>query len=142
MLLFLWGEAVETAVFLYNITLYSSLLNNKTPYELVYNKKPIYNYIRIWGLIAYYKDKTQITKLEPRAKKAILISFSNFNSYKLLNPENNKIFWARDVKILENNFIVNKNIQNTNLNNLNNSIIELGQFQINNENRPINRQNS
>ena len=123
--LFLWGEAVETAVFLYNITPHSSL-NFKTPYEIVYNKKPIYNYIRIWGSIAYYKDKTQITKLEPRAKKAILIGFSNFNSYKLLNPENNKIFWARDIKILENNFIVNKNIQNNNLNN--NLIIKLGQI--------------
>ena len=141
--LYLWGEAVTAAVYIYNITPHSSLPNNKNPYETVYGIKPNYNHIRTWGSIAYYKDKRQITKLEPRAKKAILIGFSQHNNYKLLNPKNNKMFWARDVKILENHFI-NDNSSRTNSPiqaiDSNDSTIELGPIQINSENRQNSQQ--
>jgi len=36
---YLWGEALETAVFLYNRTPYSTL-NGKTPYKIKYGIKP------------------------------------------------------------------------------------------------------
>jgi hypothetical protein len=62
------------------------------------------NLINIWGSLIYYKNKAQITKLESRAKIAILIGYNNFNSYKLLDLNTRKITWSRDVKVLKNQF--------------------------------------
>jgi len=55
-------------------------------------------------LIAYYKNKaTGLKKLDPRARKAILLGFGN-NLYRLYNIDSKRLTWARDVKILENQF--------------------------------------
>jgi hypothetical protein len=71
-----WGEALETAVYLYNITPHSSI-QFKSPFKVLNNRKPSNKNIRIWGSIAYYKDKTTgLKKLEPRARMAILVGFN------------------------------------------------------------------
>jgi hypothetical protein len=59
--------------------------------------------IRVFRLVTYYKVKVGLKKLDPRAKKAILLSFGN-NLYRLYNTESKRLIWARDVKILENQF--------------------------------------
>ena len=92
--------ALETAVYIYNITLHSSL-NYISPFERLYNKKPNLNNIKIQGSITYYLNKIQTTKLEPRAKKAILVGFNNIN-YKVLDLKIYRIIQTRDIKILEN----------------------------------------
>ena len=54
--------------------------------------------------MTYYKDKaTGLKKLDPRAKKAILVGFGN-NLYRLYNINSKRVIWARDIKILENQF--------------------------------------
>jgi len=99
----LWGEVVSTAVYLYNRTPHSQL-QFKTPYEALYNTKPDIMNIKVFGLIAYYKNKAiRLKKLEPRAKKAILLGFGN-NLYRLHNIDLKRLTWARDVKILGNQF--------------------------------------
>jgi hypothetical protein len=71
---YLWGEAVSTAVYLYNRTPHSQL-QFKTPYQALYDTKPDITNIKVFGSIAYYKNKaTGLKKLDPRAKKAILLS--------------------------------------------------------------------
>ena len=46
------------------------------PYFALHNTKPDITNIKVFGLIAYYKDKaTGLKKLDPRAKKAILVGF-------------------------------------------------------------------
>ena len=98
---YLWAEAVNTAVYIYNITPHSSL-QGKIPYKLINpNLKINYNFIKVWGSIVYYKDKTQIKKLDPKAKKGILIGFNNFNSYKVLDLISRKTIWTRDLQIFE-----------------------------------------
>ena len=94
-----WGEALEAAVFLYNRTPHSSL-GFKSPYELRYNKPPNLDNIRIFGSIAYY-TRVKAKKLDTRAKKAILIGYSDSNIYKLYDLESRRVVWARDVTILE-----------------------------------------
>jgi hypothetical protein len=42
-------------------------------------------------------------KPDPRARKAILVSFGN-NLYRLYDMNSKRLTWARDVKILENQF--------------------------------------
>ena len=57
----------------------------KTPYKALYNIKPDITNIKVFGLVAYYKNKAiGLKKLEPRARKAILLSFRN-NLYRLYN---------------------------------------------------------
>jgi len=87
--LYYWDLVLETAVYIYNIILHSSL-NYILPFKRLYNKKPNLNNIKIWGSIAYYLNKTQTIKLEPRAKKAILVGFNNIN-YKVLDLKTYRI---------------------------------------------------
>ena len=100
---YLWGEAVSTAVYLYNRTPHSQL-QFKTPYQALYDTKPDITNIKVFGLIVYYKNKViGLKKLDPRARKAILLGFGN-NLYRLYNIDSKRLTWARDVKILENQF--------------------------------------
>ena len=46
---------------------------------------------------------TGLKKLDSRAKKAILVGFGN-NLYRLYDINLKRLIWARDVKILENQF--------------------------------------
>ncbi|CAK1354284.1 unnamed protein product [Cercospora beticola] len=82
------GEALEAAIFLYNRTPHSSL-GFKSPYELRYNKPPNLDNIRIFGSIAYY-TRIKAKKLDTRAKKAILIEYSDLNIYKLYDLESRR----------------------------------------------------
>ena len=55
-------------------------------------------------LLHIIKIKLQdLKKLDPRAKKAILVGFGN-NLYRLYDINSKRAIWARDVKILENQF--------------------------------------
>ena len=103
-----WGEALEAAIYLYNRTPHSQL-GFKTPFEAKYKIKPNISHIRIFGSKAYYKIRTYLKKLEPRAKIGVLIGYGQ-NQYKLLDPETYRVFWARDVIIEEGSFYFsNKN---------------------------------
>ncbi|GJT23088.1 retrovirus-related pol polyprotein from transposon TNT 1-94 [Tanacetum coccineum] len=50
--LFLWAEAVATACYTQNRSLIHTL-HNKTPYELVHDKKPDLSFLRIFGALCY-----------------------------------------------------------------------------------------
>jgi len=79
-------------------------LQFKTPYEALYNTKLDIINIKVFGSIAYYKNKAiGLKKLNPRAKKAILLRFRS-NLYRLYNIDSKRLIWARDIKILENQF--------------------------------------
>ena len=74
------------------------------PYVALHNTKLDVTNIKVFGLIAYYKDKaTGLKKLDPSAKKAILVGFGN-NLYRLYDINLKRLIWAKDVKILENQF--------------------------------------
>ena len=90
-------------MYLYNRTPHSQL-QFKTPYQALYDTKPDITNIKVFGLIVYYKNKaTGLKKLDPRAKKAIVVGFGK-NLYRLYNTNSKKVIWARDVKILEKQF--------------------------------------
>ena len=65
------------------------------PYFALYNAKP--------DIINYKNKAIELKKLDPRAKKAILINFRN-NLYRLYNINSKRVIQARDVKILKNQF--------------------------------------
>jgi len=97
-----WGEAITTAVYLYNRTPHSKL-QLKTPYEARYKTQPDISNIKIWGSIAYKREPIT-KKLDPRAGLYILIGYGS-NQYKVLDPTSRKTYWARDLAIIEGRFI-------------------------------------
>ena len=100
-LLYLWLEAYETAIFLYNRTPHTAL-SGKTPYKLHYNTKLDLSYIKIFGSILYFRRSEQLRKLEPRASKGLLVGFSRVNNfYKVYNLKSRRLLQSRDVRIIE-----------------------------------------
>jgi len=105
-----WQEAIQAAVYIYNITPHYSL--KESPFKTLYKKDPNLNNLKIWGSIAYYKDKTNsLTKLEPRARQAILVGYNQYNYY-VLDIKTKKIIQVRDVIILEGRFWPNNKNKN------------------------------
>lgn len=110
---YMWGEAVTTAVYLYNRTPHSKL-DYKTPYEAYYGIKPNINNIKTFGSLVYFKRKGPTTiKLAQKGILGLLIGFGTDSShYKVYDLEYNRPIWVRDLKILENSFLPSSNSYN------------------------------
>jgi len=66
-------------------------LQFKTPYKALNNIKPDIINIKVFRLIAYYKNKAiGLKKLDPRARKAILLRFRS-NLYRLYNIDSKRL---------------------------------------------------
>ncbi len=100
---YLQGKAVLAAIYIYNRTLYTSL-GFKTPYEVRYGTKPDLNNIKIFGSIVYYRNPSP-KKLETRVKKAILLGFTDYGNYKLLDLDLYKVIFAQDIKVIEGTYL-------------------------------------
>ena len=59
-----WGGSVFVAVHLSNRTP-SNLLNGKTPYELLYYKKPSYDHIKVFSTLCFAQVKRNRDKFAP-----------------------------------------------------------------------------
>nr|GEV81080.1 hypothetical protein [Tanacetum cinerariifolium] len=74
-LMFLWAEAVATACYTQNRSLIHTR-NNKSPYELVHNKKPGLTFFRVFGAICYpINDSEDLGKLQPTADIRIFVGY-------------------------------------------------------------------
>ena len=83
-----WAEAVQTTIDLQNQT----SANGVSPHELYFWKQPNLGHLRVFGNIAYvHVPKKKRSKLDAKAKKCILVSYSDEQKgYKCYNPEPNK----------------------------------------------------
>ncbi|KAJ0521136.1 putative RNA-directed DNA polymerase [Helianthus annuus] len=84
----------------------SEVIGNKTPYEILYNKKPDYKHMRVFGCLAYYKStETLVDKFVERGKPGIFVGYPpGTKGYKIFSVKQNKIIISRDVKFVENIF--------------------------------------
>ncbi|GJZ06928.1 integrase, catalytic region, zinc finger, CCHC-type containing protein, partial [Tanacetum coccineum] len=74
--MFLWAEVVATACYTQNRSLIY-IRHNKTPYELVHNKKPDLTFFRVFGSLCYpINDSENLGKLQPRADIGIFIGYA------------------------------------------------------------------
>ncbi|GJY80003.1 retrovirus-related pol polyprotein from transposon TNT 1-94 [Tanacetum coccineum] len=74
--LFLWAEAVNTACYTQNRSLIR-LRYNKTPYELVHDKKPDLSYLHVFGSLSYpTNDIKDLGKLKAKADIGIFIGYT------------------------------------------------------------------
>ncbi|XP_075104166.1 uncharacterized protein LOC142178474 [Nicotiana tabacum] len=106
-----WGECVLCATYIIN-RLPSNSINNKTPYELLYKRKPKYSHLKSFGCLCYptipipHRDK-----FNPRTAPHVFVGYPfNTKGYKVLNLATRKIYISRDVVFNESIFPFNCSI--------------------------------
>ncbi|GKA02347.1 integrase, catalytic region, zinc finger, CCHC-type containing protein, partial [Tanacetum coccineum] len=84
--LFLWAEAVATACYTQNRSLIHTL-HDKTPYELVHDKKPDLSFLHIFGALCYpTNDSEDLSKLKAKADIRFFVGYaSNRKGYRIYN---------------------------------------------------------
>ncbi|GJT20404.1 retrovirus-related pol polyprotein from transposon TNT 1-94 [Tanacetum coccineum] len=90
--MFLWAEAVATACYTQNRSLIHTR-HDKTPYELVHNKKPDLTFFRVFGALCYpTNDSENLGKLQPRADIGIFIGYApSRKGYRIYNKQTRQI---------------------------------------------------
>ncbi|XP_019260138.1 PREDICTED: uncharacterized protein LOC109238158 [Nicotiana attenuata] len=103
-----WDECVLCATYIIN-RLPSNSINNKTPYELIYKRKPKYSHLKSFGCLCYpnvpipHRDK-----FSPRTAPHVFVGYPfNTKGYKVLNLATRKIYISRDVVFNESIFPFN-----------------------------------
>ncbi|GJR35969.1 retrovirus-related pol polyprotein from transposon TNT 1-94 [Tanacetum coccineum] len=75
-LLFLWDEAINTACYTQNRSLIS-LQYNKTPYELMQDKKPDLSFLYVFGSLCYpTNDNEDLGKVDAKADISIFVGYA------------------------------------------------------------------
>ena len=91
-----WSDAILTATYLIN-RLPSVVLKNKSPLEIIYQRKIIFNHLRIFGCTCYVHQNKR-DKLDHTSIKAIFLGYSSKKKgYKCYDPINKKLYISRDV---------------------------------------------
>ncbi|GJR14275.1 retrovirus-related pol polyprotein from transposon TNT 1-94 [Tanacetum coccineum] len=90
--MFLWAEAVATACYTQNRSLIHTR-HEKTPYELVHNKKPDLTFFRVFGALCYpTNDSENLGKLQPTADIGIFVGYApNRKGYRIYNKRTRQI---------------------------------------------------
>ncbi|GKA66841.1 retrovirus-related pol polyprotein from transposon TNT 1-94, partial [Tanacetum coccineum] len=85
-LIFLWAEAVAIACYTQNISFIHTRYN-KTPYELLRDRKPDLKYLHIFGALCYpTNDSEDLGKLKPKVDIGIFIGYSpSKKAYRIYN---------------------------------------------------------
>jgi hypothetical protein len=100
----LWGEALTAAVYIHNRTALSTL-NNRSPYEVVYNQLPKTQHLRVWGCDAYiYAQPFKRGKFDSLSVCGIFVGYcEQQNGYRILLKDST-IRISRDIHFNENSF--------------------------------------
>ena len=98
----LWRFIIESACYLRNRT--SLERNNwKSPYELVFDKRPNITYLKAYSCRAYAMTaaaqlkRSRRLKLDPRAEIGYLVGYVSSNIFKIWIPHKNQVIHTRDV---------------------------------------------
>ena len=100
----LWGELMQTAVFLSNRSPHEALTNG-TPYKALYGKDVYLGNLRVIGSRAFAHHETYTKKLEHRAWEGRLVGHSmDSKSYRVYNAETRHVRESRNVIFIETPF--------------------------------------
>jgi hypothetical protein len=93
-----WGEAVQIDVYLLNRAPTKSL-DDKTPFEAWFGRRPGVKHLRVFGCIAYAKKlRPSLTKLADRAIPGIFLGYEiGAKGYKIYDPTKDRLMVSRDV---------------------------------------------
>ncbi|GKB57706.1 retrovirus-related pol polyprotein from transposon TNT 1-94 [Tanacetum coccineum] len=90
--MFLWAEFVATVCYTQNRSLIHTR-QNKTPYELVHDKKPDLKFLLVFGALCYPTNNSEdLGKLRPTADIGIFVGYApNRKGYRIYNKRTRKI---------------------------------------------------
>ncbi|GJS02899.1 retrovirus-related pol polyprotein from transposon TNT 1-94 [Tanacetum coccineum] len=90
--LFLWAEAINTACYTQNRSLIR-LRYNKTPYELMQDKKPDLSFFHVFGSLCYpTNDNDDLGKLDAKADIGIFVGYAPAKkAFRIYNKRTRKI---------------------------------------------------
>ncbi|GJZ24707.1 retrovirus-related pol polyprotein from transposon TNT 1-94 [Tanacetum coccineum] len=90
--LFLWAEVVATVCYTQNRSLIHTL-HNKTPYELVHDKKLDLSFLRIFGALCYpTNDNEDLGKLKAKVDIGFFVGYApNRKCYRIYNKRTQQI---------------------------------------------------
>lgn len=102
-----WVQACETAVFLTNRTITSSLSGNHTPFKAWHYRKPSVNHLKVFGCLSYAPILKELrgSKFNPVSSPGVLVGFDedNFN-YEIFDLSSEKIILTHHATFNENSF--------------------------------------
>nr|GFC12939.1 hypothetical protein [Tanacetum cinerariifolium] len=100
--LFLWAEAIATACFNQNCSIIHRRFN-KTPYELINDRKPDISFLYVFGALCYPKnDREDIGKLGAKGDIGFFIGYSaDFCAYRIYNRRTKNIMETTNVSFDE-----------------------------------------
>ncbi|GJR07881.1 retrovirus-related pol polyprotein from transposon TNT 1-94 [Tanacetum coccineum] len=89
---FLWAEAVATACYTQNRSLIHTR-HNKTPYELVHDKKPDLTFFRVFGALCYpTNDSENLGKFQAKADIGIFVGYApSRKGYRIYNKRTRRL---------------------------------------------------
>ena len=100
-----WAEAVNTSVYVRNRSP-TTALNNITPYECLFKKKPDLSNLRVFGCVTYtHIPNNQRKKLDEKSRKSIFVGYpEGVKGFKMYDLTSHKFIRSRDVIFREKEF--------------------------------------
>lgn len=131
-----WAEAVNMAVYLINRSINANL-DNATPEEIWTNKKVDVSNLKLFGsTVMVHIPKEKRRKLDYKSEKMVFVGYDSFSkAYRCFDKEKGKITISRDVIFLN-------DVEDTNTNEISDSVRDTDQMIINIDNSPVNVDNS
>ncbi|KAE9592424.1 putative RNA-directed DNA polymerase [Lupinus albus] len=101
----LWNFSIQHPVHLIN-RVPSPLLQNKSPYQCLYNELPIISHLKVFGCLAFANTIiSNRTKFDQRARKTVFIGYKEGSKgYILYDLKSHTILLSRNVLFYENDF--------------------------------------
>ncbi|CAB1113015.1 unnamed protein product [Ectocarpus sp. CCAP 1310/34] len=97
----LWGELMQTAVYLSNRTPHAAL-HNGTPYKALFGTDAHLGHLRVVGARAFVHEETHTKKLDSRAWEGRLVGYSlDSKSYRIYNAQTRRVRESRNVIFIE-----------------------------------------
>ncbi|XP_026398824.1 uncharacterized protein LOC113294654 [Papaver somniferum] len=103
--IYFWGECALTATYLINRTP-TPILNNKTPYEILFGNQPPYNQLKVFGCLCYVHDKgSNGYKFASRGRRCVFIGYPfGKKAWQVYDLDARRFLVSRDVKFCEYQF--------------------------------------
>lgn len=97
-----WAEAMNAANYTQNRLAMKSI-NNKSPFELWFGRKPNLNYFKVFGCRAYIQIAKELRrKLDPKCKEVLFVGYCEHSKgYRFLDIDSGKIVISRDAQFDE-----------------------------------------